>query len=376
LRRFRTRLAVAAGAVTLVAAAAATPAAAAAADPVEFVPVTGSTHGLWTDQDLEVGGANLAWMSANDVTTIPAEPDGGTWWYDHKVWQYDGVAWKMLPALPGSFYFYVPSTVVTGTSTDNVWVFRESQYFRWNGTAWSEPTSFGHKSVDADAVSQADVWSVGTSTFADGTSGPGAAHWNGSTWTQAALPKVSGRSVSVLDVEAVAANDVWVLGYSSASSTTSVYLAHWDGAAWRTVAAPSTTARGQYASALHVRGSEVWVGGSTTNGRNLDAKSVAYRLTGSTWTTFVPPGNGVKAFAGDGSSLLAQVGYYNLPGSPAGSQLQRFTGTAWVDHPSGPSGFAITHMAGIPGGGAWLAGDRYISGKRTASLGRLAADAR
>lgn len=364
LKRLITQLAVAGGAVALMVATA-VPAAAAAADPVQFVPLSGSTYGSWTATDLEVAGTNLAWLATTDLVSIPDEPDGGSYYYDDKVWQYDGATWTMLPAAPNWYTFFVPSPIVTGAATDDVWLFRYSEVLHYDGSAWGPATSFGHYSADAVALSRTNVWSAGRTTFADGTTGAGVAHWNGTTWATTKLPTASGSTVTLTSIDAEGPNDVWVTGTASTSSRSSVYLAHWNGSSWSSVAPPATGNTKLYINAVHARSSsEVWVGGYTSTSAANSEKAVAYRLVGSTWTTFTPAGRILSAFADDGPDLLALT-------SGASTNLQRLDGTTWVSHPGGSATFGISHIAGIPGGGAWVAGSGYVAGKRVPNLGRL-----
>jgi hypothetical protein len=357
-------MAVAGGTVALLVATA-IPAVAAAADPTQFVPLSGSTYGSWTATDLEVSGTDLAWLATTDLVSIPDEPDGGSYYYDDKIWQYDGSGWTMLPAAPGWFTWFVPPPVVTGSATDDVWMFRYREVLHYDGSAWGPVTSFGHNSADAVALSRTNVWSTGSTVFADGTTTAGVAHWNGTTWAMTKLPTASGSTVTLTGIEAKGPNDIWVTGTTSTSSRSSVYLAHWNGSSWSNVSPPATGNTQLYIKAVHARGSsEIWVGGHTYTNPGNSAKAVAYRLVGSTWTTFTPAGQSLTSFADDGPDLLAAI-------SGASTSLQRLNGTTWVSHPGGSASFGITHIAGIPGGGAWVAGSGYIDNKRVPNLGKL-----
>ena len=58
-------------------------------------------------------------------------------------------------------------------------------------------------------------------------------HWNGSAWSVVPSPNAPGtRSNSLVSVSAVAANDVWAVGYSLIGFTHQTLIEHWDGSSW------------------------------------------------------------------------------------------------------------------------------------------------
>lgn len=116
---------------------------------------------------------------------------------------------------------------------------------QWNGSHWDVIyPPFSVKPVVADLQAVAfltprDVWAVG-----DASSGPSYAlimlHWDGKSWLVIDLP-TGGATWSYLNaMDAVAANDIWLVGLTSFSYPASKTLVeHWDGTRWRIIPSPN-----------------------------------------------------------------------------------------------------------------------------------------
>jgi hypothetical protein len=107
---------------------------------------------------------------------------------------------------------------------------------RWDGTAWTEllmpAVATDWELSGIDGTSHGDLWTVGQAR------GRGLAlHWDGQEWQQAPVPMPKSGIVNLLDVAALAANDVWAAGYRTEGKgddarTRQPFAVHWDGAAW------------------------------------------------------------------------------------------------------------------------------------------------
>jgi hypothetical protein len=84
-------------------------------------------------------------------------------------------------------------------------------------------------------LSGGDAWAVGDTYEAveGGDQRAIAMHWDGSAWAMADLPPL-GSSSSLLDVDAVAPDDVWAVGFEGSGSM----ILHWDGSTWERVPSP------------------------------------------------------------------------------------------------------------------------------------------
>ena len=93
-----------------------------------------------------------------------------------------------------------------------------------------------------DATGPNDAWAVGiTAGTTEFSAVPLVLRWNGSAWRQMRLPpNPAPGSTELYGVEALAPNDVWVVGRTTSNGYSFVpYAAHFDGVSWRQVAVPS-----------------------------------------------------------------------------------------------------------------------------------------
>src|SRR5207237_741608 len=108
----------------------------------------------------------------------------------------------------------------------------------WDGTSWSQvpssnPAMFSNTLTSVDAISANDIWAVGYSS-AEGAPASQTRtltmHWNGSNWS--VVP--SGFFNQLSSVSAVSSNDVWAVGSNGLYSIT----VHWNGSNWAEVPSP------------------------------------------------------------------------------------------------------------------------------------------
>ena len=117
---------------------------------------------------------------------------------------------------------------------DDVWAVGEydgnSLTLHWDGSTWTRVASPSNTLYAVSAVDHDDVWAVGTTAGNTLTE-----HWDGTSWS--VVPSPPGDDLARLySVHALASNDVWAAGYSSAAGTLAI---HWDGSAWEVVPSPN-----------------------------------------------------------------------------------------------------------------------------------------
>lgn len=141
----------------------------------------------------------------------------------------------------------------------------------WNGSRWdivSSPNTgeSGNILNDLAVVATNDVWAVGTYENSTGTARSLVLHWNGINWSIVASPGISSGINALYSVDAIASNDVWAVGaLSSTSGGTRVLTQHWDGVQWTAIPGPTTQA---YYNILYsvdaLASNDVWVVGATS----------------------------------------------------------------------------------------------------------------
>jgi hypothetical protein len=169
----------------------------------------------------------------------------------------------------------------------------------WAGPARSAPPCPGWSTVespspgtysyllDVDAIASDDVWAVGTYTPAGGTGGPLAEHWNGTSWS--VVPTPGGGTL--LGVAAVATDDVWAVG--EPSSFKGITIQHWDGTAWSRVDAPLPRGGGSAAlwDVAAASANDVWAVGQFRKGAG-PYRTLVEHWNGTKWTVVPSPNAG------------------------------------------------------------------------------------
>lgn len=124
------------------------------------------------------------------------------------------------PCIASPHRVYLPQKR-SGLTANNIWAVGENDSSsmqntlvkHWNGKAWrivSSPNSGTSGSTLVASVSSNDLWAVGTTTSSSSTSGyqPLIEHWNGTQWSISSSSALSGRLFSVATV---GPNDAWAL---------------------------------------------------------------------------------------------------------------------------------------------------------------------
>ena len=194
----------------------------------------------------------------------------------------------------------------------------------------------GHHLSDVEVIADDDVWALGYSRDSSGTFHPYGSHWDGCTWGDAHLPE----GVTIYYADALSSRDVWALGNRRPSGINLVL--RWDGTRWNDWA--SELLRSQLSglennviftsfSAVAALGeSDVWVVGenvSTSNGAG-QYHAVAAHWDGCTWTAYPITFTGLKdhlvAVAAVASDDVWAVGGTD---NSAGAWAAHWDGVSW-----------------------------------------------
>jgi hypothetical protein len=187
-------------------------------------------------------GAKVAWS-----TWSTCNPCGGSKPVEtFLVQRWNGKSWRTVP-MPKALEAKESEFAVglAASSSTNAWLFNwfqdSTKALRWTGRSWHVVTIpswvvRGNLSGDvslaayAFAPSSAWVFSFGVDSFTKPETF--AARYADGKWTKSGLPGVP------VDADAVAANDIWVLGVTAKSALGShqvQILMHWNGRRWSTV---------------------------------------------------------------------------------------------------------------------------------------------
>src|SRR5215475_1041612 len=201
---------------------------------------------------------------------------------------------------------------------------------------------------DVAVVSANDAWAVGEYTTADFVVHTLIEHWDGSGWSTVPSPnRLTGTGHDEFNtlkgVSAIAADDVWAVGYSaSVQDPYQTLTMHWNDTAWWIVDSPNLSFPGAYNILNGVSAAatdDVWAVGGTQPG-------ILLHWNGSTWTLATnPPGTEfwqsstrTSVVALSGSDVWA-VGDYDA---------WHFDGVSWTVPTSGAAQFSRSVDAAGP----------------------------
>lgn len=218
---------------------------------------------------------------------------------------------------------------------------------QWDGAAWhivSRPPADMLSGVAA--VSPNDVWAVGGGiTYGAGYHPytPLIEHWNGTQWSVVPGADVGSNSLQLEGVAAVAANDVWAVGYLDVINP-HMYrplIERWDGTAWHGVASaplPNAVESGLNAVARIPDTNQLWAVGHvayvTSTGQQTQA--LIERWDGITWRTIASPtlpsgviNSGLLGVTALSAMDAWAVGEYDASDHKTHALILHWDGTSW-----------------------------------------------
>jgi hypothetical protein len=164
----------------------------------------------------------------------------------------------------------------------------------WDGMAWSTVASpnpgrcqqgnFGNALTSVAAVSSRDVWAVGFTFGCDAQLQPLSLHWNGTRWRAVSIPTLPFGNNSLNGVQALATDNVYAVGYQTASNGGTVTLVeHWDGKTWTVVSSPNSNNTGNVLSAISASSpTDIWaVGNAVAPG--IPVETLVVHFDGVSW---------------------------------------------------------------------------------------------
>lgn len=159
------------------------------------------------------------------------------------ILHWDGRQWQQVP-LPGPAPPVETLYAVSGTGPTDVWAVGGAEQgdqlpvlAHWDGTQWQRQASLGTGcQLQAVASQGGEAWAVGNCS-GGGVHPRLVAHWDGQQWQIDPGAAESGEYTALTGVTMRAPDDVWVVGYSGATSV----VEHWDGHRWARVPSPDLT---------------------------------------------------------------------------------------------------------------------------------------
>jgi hypothetical protein len=241
----------------------------------------------------------------------------------------------------------------------------------WDGTSWSQvavPSSGAALGVVV-APSATEVWAFGTSDVA--------LHRDGTSWHRVTLPTPKDSAAPAFwGAGAISPDDIWAVGsVAPAHAPEHAIIDHWNGRRWQLV--PGPPARSELYGVAALSADNVWAVGaasvSTANG--FERLALALHWNGKAWKQVPTPNpapstmaathvsNVLSAVSGSSSRDVWAVGQYNLwQGGTRGSRalVLHWNGKSWklVPSPSIVAGHVswLNGVAAPSATGAWAVG--------------------
>ena len=221
--------------------------------------------------------------------------------------QWDGSAWSISPPPSGTEGEILQS--ITAISASDIWVGGCIPAFleHFDGSQW---TYFALQDLSAvnescitgiSVISPSDVWAVGWSSPRGGSYVTVTEHWDGTSWTFVPSPNVGTGDNQLNGVVALADDNVWAAGFSTAapdgSAANQTLIEHWDGTSWTVVPSPNVAYGGQVRDNLlqgivAVSSSDLWAFGyyeANPSGESGDIFSLAMQWNGTSWSVVPTP---------------------------------------------------------------------------------------
>ena len=255
----------------------------------------------------------------------------------------------------------------------------------FDGKQWSMGPQFsGVNLLAIRAVSANDIFAVGGSNVDAGQPNPFLAHFNGTTWSQVALPSLPNRETGLVrGIAVISANDIWIAGDAGTVVPTTLFAMHFNGTRWSVIPVPVPAGghvhdlgfgRGMTAIATN----NVWaVGNFAPSTSPAVEQTLTEHFNGTSWK-IVPSANAGNPGSSNTLSGVAAVSANSVwacgqtNDSQRGPQnlIEHFDGIRWTVSPVPPgNGFAgLFAMLAFPSGSVFAAGGDLGAGDALISV--------
>jgi hypothetical protein len=239
----------------------------------------------------------------------------------------------------------------------------------YDGTLWSvvpspSPGSRQNIFYGVAAISDSDVWAVGTQKDASDVFHTLTEHWDGTSWTVVPAIDAGASGNQLYAVTAVSSASVYATGQQSGSTFPSQILTeHWNGRAWSVLSTPNDATASPLPLGIAGNDAALDVVGDIESSTAPYTTLVAAGAPGSL-QILSTPSNGAgendlfaAATASDGSTWA--VGWYINGSGTHQTLVEHGVGGMWslVASPNvGTGDNGLAGITAIPGGGLWAVG--------------------
>jgi hypothetical protein len=320
---------------------------------------------------LHGGVSALAATSASDLWAIGTVGVG----FPPIILHWDGAAWGQVPQEPMTG---APAGAVAISPAD-AWAVGADLAnapfsMHWDGSMWSQVSVATVGTFDVlrgiTARSSTDIWAAGSFDDIDGIH-PLVDHWDGGAWTRVFAPDGVPNSVNVLTgISAVAANDVWAVGYQDVSRTGDYQplIEHWDGTSWTVVESPTIPGdQNELMGVTRIQANDIWTAGfQEDRSTRAGASPLVEHWDGTEWNVVsLPKVTGRSSlFFGISASSASDawaVGERLPDGVTSETLTMHWDGVQWsiVRSPTPGTGGALLASAVLSTSDVWAGGSYF-----------------
>ena len=229
------------------------------------------------------------------------------------------------------------------------------------------------------AIAANDVWSVGFTFDSSGNALTLTEQWNGTKWKLVASPNTSAMDNFLYGVAGVSAKNAWAVGAtgSAGQGPLQTLIEHWNGTQWSIVSSPNSQ---QPINQLHgvtaISSSNVWAVGSA-NVLGGATNTLIEHWNGKKWKIVTSPNTTELAnylysvTAITANNIWAVGSAASSGGSSAQSLIEHWNGTQWsiVTSPNVLSLNILNGVSAVSGKDIWAVGyTMNVSGTKTQTL--------
>jgi len=246
---------------------------------------------------------------------------------------------------------------VTCVSSSDCWAvgwyddsssFSQTLALEWNGTSWSQVATPdpGGTSVDnylrgVACASSSECWAVGydydyNNSHAYQTL---ALEWNGTSWSQVAIPDPGGTSANdfLYGVTCASSSECWAVGDYNDGSGYQTLAIEWNGTSWNLANTPNNQSGNNYLYGVTcASSSECWAVGDYYDSSNY-LQTLALEWNGTSWAQATTPDPGGTSASNElygvtcvSSSDCWAVGYYVDSSNADQTLALEWNGTSWA----------------------------------------------
>lgn len=258
--------------------------------------------------------AGVSIASANDVWAVGSGTNNFNDYRPLAV-HWDGTSWRRAHVSPA-----MSDLTDVEAFAEDAWAVGTggTGLVRWDGTSWDVADAPALGALYAiDGTSPTDIWAVG-----GGNGGVLVEHWDGAAWSAVRAPEPAGAGASLGGLSALAPDDAWAVGDEYVGGRLHGFVERWNGTRWRVVPAPTSLRR--VLDVVALAHDDVWVAGYSPQ-NDYRSRPDLFHWDGTAWSEVpVPHPDSAYAEILQGVGGTAATGMWAVGGAQQGSGFSSF----------------------------------------------------